>query len=150
MRFESDRMTNLVLSDEVVGPEREVVLEERRMRVENDPAAQLDEAMQASLFARHPYGAPDHRLDHEIEDLSRDDALAYYKRFYTPENAILIVAGDVSAEEVRRLAGQTYGRIPARAAPPRRAARRSRRRAPSVSSRSPTKRSSSRPMSASS
>ena len=58
MRFESDRMTNLVLSDEVVGPEREVVLEERRMRVDNDPGAQLDETLQATLFAHHPYGTP--------------------------------------------------------------------------------------------
>ena len=114
-------MTNLLLSDEVVGPEREVVLEERRMRVENDPAAQLDEALQASLFARHPYGTPIIGWTHEIEDLSRDDALAYYKRFYTPENAILVVAGDVSADEVRRIAADTYGSIPARAAPPLRA-----------------------------
>ncbi|ARN79799.1 M16 family metallopeptidase [Methylocystis bryophila] len=120
MRFESDRMTNLVLSDEVVDPEREVVLEERRMRVENDPAAQLDEALQSALFARHPYGAPIIGWTHEIEDLSRDDALAYYRRFYTPENAILIVAGDVSPEDVRRLAEESYGRIPAREAAPRR------------------------------
>jgi zinc protease len=120
MRFESDRMTNLLLSDEVVLPEREVVLEERRMRVENDPAAQLDEALQASLFARHPYGTPIIGWTHEIEGLSRDDALAYYRRFYTPENAILIVAGDITAEEVRRLAEETYGRIQARDAAPRR------------------------------
>jgi zinc protease len=120
MRFEADRMTNLVLSDEVVGPEREVVLEERRMRVDNDPGAQLDEALQATLFAHHPYGTPIIGWNHEIEELSREDALAYYTRFYTPENAILIVAGDVDAREVEALAARTYGKIPARAQAPSR------------------------------
>ena len=120
MRFEADRMTNLVLSDEVVGPEREVVLEERRMRVDNDPGAQLDETLQATLFAHHPYGTPIIGWNHEIEELSREDALAYYTRFYTPENAILIVAGDVDAGDVEALAAQTYGKIPARAQAPSR------------------------------
>jgi zinc protease len=120
MRFEADRMTNLALSDEVVGPEREVVLEERRMRVDNDPGAQLDETLQATLFAHHPYGTPIIGWNHEIEELSREDALAYYTRFYTPENAILIVAGDVEAQEVETLAAQTYGKIPARAQAPSR------------------------------
>lgn len=114
MEFEADRMTNLVLSDEVVGPEREVVLEERRMRTENDPSAQLDEAVQAALFPHHPYGTPIIGWAHEIETLGREDALHYYHRFYTPENAILIVAGDVDFETVRDLAEKTYGRIQAR------------------------------------
>jgi zinc protease len=120
MAFEADRMTNLVLTDEVVGPERDVVLEERRMRTENDPAAQLDEAVQAALFAHHPYGTPIIGWGHEIESLGREDALAYYHRFYTPENAILIVAGDVEPEDVLALAEQTYGRIPAGADAPER------------------------------
>ncbi|WP_163594546.1 M16 family metallopeptidase, partial [Klebsiella variicola] len=58
MAFEADRMTGLVLDDAVVAPERDVVLEERRMRVETDPSAQLSEAMAASLFVHHPYGIP--------------------------------------------------------------------------------------------
>ncbi len=120
MRFEADRMTNLLLNDDVVGPEREVVLEERRMRVDNDPSAQLDETLQAVLFAHHPYGTPIIGWNHEIEELSREDALAYYTRFYTPENAILIVAGDVDAQTVEALAAQTYGKIPARAQAPTR------------------------------
>jgi zinc protease len=120
MRFEADRMTNLLLNDDVVGPEREVVLEERRMRVDNDPSAQLDETLQAVLFAHHPYGTPIIGWNHEIEELSREDALAYYTRFYTPENAILIVAGDVDAQTVKALAAQTYGKIPARAQAPTR------------------------------
>ncbi len=121
MAFEADRMRNLVLTDEVVGPERDVVLEERRMRTDSDPSAQLDEAVQAALFAHHPYGTPIIGWNHEIERLDREHALAYYSRFYTPENAILIVAGDVEASEVERFAKETYGKIPARAEPPRRA-----------------------------
>jgi zinc protease len=120
MQFEADRMRNLVLTDEVVTPERDVVLEERRMRTDNDPAAQLDEAVQAALFAHHPYGTPIIGWQHEIESLDRHDALAYYDRFYTPENAILIVAGDIEADDVLRLAKETYGQIPARAEGPRR------------------------------
>jgi zinc protease len=111
MMFEADRMTNLLLDEAVVGPERDVVLEERRMRVETDPAAQLSEAMAASLFVHHPYGIPIIGWMHEIECLNREHALGYYRRFYTPENAILVVAGDVTEEEVRRLAEETYGRI---------------------------------------
>ncbi|MGJ0427107.1 M16 family metallopeptidase [Methylocystis sp.] len=121
MAFEADRMRNLVLTDEVVDPERDVVLEERRMRTDSDPSAQLDEAVQAALFAHHPYGIPIIGWYHEIEGLDRQHALAYYQRFYTPENAILIVAGDVEADEVERIAKDTYGKIPAQAAPPRRA-----------------------------
>jgi zinc protease len=111
MAFEADRMTGLVLDEAVVGPERDVVLEERRMRVETDPAAQLSEAMAASLFVHHPYGTPIIGWMHEIEGLNREHALTYYRRFYTPENAILVVAGDVSPDEVRRLAADSYGRV---------------------------------------
>ncbi|WP_407528695.1 M16 family metallopeptidase [Methylobacterium oryzisoli] len=118
MEFEADRMTGLVLDDAVVAPERDVVLEERRMRVETDPSAQLSEAMAASLFVHHPYGIPIIGWMHEIEDLNRTHALAYYERFYTPENAILVVAGDVTVDEVRRLAEETYGRVAPRGARP--------------------------------
>jgi zinc protease len=111
MEFEADRMTGLVLDEAVVAPERDVVLEERRMRVETDPAAQLSEAMAAALFVRHPYGTPIIGWMHEIEGLNREHALAYYRRFYTPENAILVVAGDVGPDEVRRLAEDSYGRV---------------------------------------
>lgn len=120
MEFEADRMTGLVLSDEIVDPERDVVLEERRMRTDTDPSAQLGEAVAASLFAHHPYGTPIIGWMHEIEGLNREDALAYYRRFYTPENAILIVAGDVEPEDVRQLAEKTYGQIPARGEAPKR------------------------------
>ena len=114
MEFESDRMTNLLLDESVIAPERDVVLEERRMRVETDPSAQLSEAMAAALFVHHPYGIPIIGWMHEIEGLNREHALDYYHRFYTPENAILVVAGDVTPDEVRRLGEKTYGRVAAR------------------------------------
>jgi zinc protease len=120
MEFEADRMTGLALTDEVVAPEREVVMEERRMHCDADPGAQLNEAVQATLFTHHPYGVPIIGWSHEIEGLSRVDALDYYHRFYTPENAILIVAGDVEADEVRRLAALSYGKIKPRGEPPQR------------------------------
>jgi zinc protease len=118
MEFEADRMTGLVLTDDVVTPERDVVLEERRMHCDTDPGAQLGEAVQATLFTHHPYGVPIIGWGHEIAGLDREDALAYYRRFYTPENAILVVAGDAEPDEALRLAEATYGRAPARGARP--------------------------------
>ncbi|MGC2128359.1 MAG: pitrilysin family protein [Methylovirgula sp.] len=120
MEYEADRMSNLVLTDGVVAPEREVVLEERRMRTDSDPADLLSEAVQAALFTRHPYGSPVIGWQSDIEGLGRADALAYYERFYTPENAILVVAGDVEPAAVIDLAGSVYGRIPARGEAPKR------------------------------
>jgi zinc protease len=112
MEFESDRMTNLVLTDDVVKPELQVILEERNMRVENNVNARLTEQMEAALYLNHPYGRPVIGWRHEMEQLTRDDALEFYKRFYTPNNAILIIAGDVTADEVKKLAEETYGKVP--------------------------------------
>src|SRR5262245_3796271 len=111
MEFEADRMTGLVLTDDVVKPELQVVLEEQNMRVANNPAARLSEQVDAALYLNHPYGRPIIGWRQEIEKLTRDDALEFYKRFYTPNNAILIVAGDVTAEEVKKLAEETYGKV---------------------------------------
>ncbi len=120
MDYEADRMQNLVLTDEVVAPERDVVLEERRMHTDADPSDLLSEAVQSALFTRHPYGLPVIGWADDIAGLGRTDALDYYQRFYTPENAILIVAGDVEPEEVVALAGEVYGAIPARGEAPKR------------------------------
>lgn len=120
MNYEADRMKNLVLSDEVVAPERDVVLEERRMRTDSDPSDLLNEAVQAALYTHHPYGKPIIGWSHEIETLDRQDAFAYYDRFYTPENAILVVAGDVEPDEVLALAEDVYGKIQAHGEAPRR------------------------------
>ena len=115
MALEADRITGLVLTDEVVKPELNVVLEEQNMRVANNPVGRLGEQMDAALYLNHPYGRPAIGWRHEIEKLSRDDALAFYRRFYTPNNAVVIVAGDVTAEEVKADAEATYGKIAARA-----------------------------------
>src|SRR5947208_5438982 len=112
MEFEADRMTGLILRDENVLPERDVVLEEFNMRVANNPEARLTEQMMAALYLNHPYGRPVIGWRHEIEELNREEALAFYRRFYTPNNAILVIAGDVTADAVRTLVEETYGKVP--------------------------------------
>jgi zinc protease len=113
MEFEADRMTGLILQDENVLPERDVVLEEFNMRVANNPGARLTEQMMAALYLNHPYGRPVIGWRHEIEKLGREDALAFYKRFYAPNNATLIIAGDVEAKEVRPMVERTFGEVAA-------------------------------------
>ncbi|MEM9632813.1 MAG: pitrilysin family protein [Pseudomonadota bacterium] len=117
MKLEADRMENLVLTDEVVAPERDVVLEERRMRVDSEPGSRLREALNAITFVNHPYGSPVIGWQNEIEALNKDSAIAFYDRFYTPNNAVVVIAGDVDVETVRKLAADTYGKIARRAEP---------------------------------
>jgi zinc protease len=113
MEFEADRMTGLILKDENVLPERDVVLEEFNMRVANNPEARLTEQIMAALYLNHPYGRPVIGWHQEIEKLDREDALAFYRRFYAPNNAILVIAGDVDAAEVRPMVERTFGAVPA-------------------------------------
>ncbi|WP_425114225.1 M16 family metallopeptidase [Bradyrhizobium sp.] len=113
MEFEADRMTGLVLKDENVLPERDVVLEEYNMRVANNPEARLGEQIMAALYLNHPYGRPTIGWHQEIEKLTREEALAFYKRFYAPNNAILVIAGDTDVNEVRPMAEQTFGKVAA-------------------------------------
>jgi zinc protease len=115
MAFEADRITGLVLTDAVVRPELNVVLEEQNMRVANNPNGRLAEQMNAALYLNHPYGRPVIGWRPEIESLSRDEALAFYRRFYTPNNTIVVVAGDVTPEEVKADAEETYGKVAPRA-----------------------------------
>jgi zinc protease len=117
MEFEADRMANLVLTDEAVLPERDVILEERRSRIDNDPGSQLGEAVGAALYQNSRYGIPTIGWEHEMAKLTREDAIAWYDRYYTPNNAILIVAGDVTEAEVRQLAEATYGKVARRSEP---------------------------------
>ncbi|POF34675.1 zinc protease [Roseibium marinum] len=117
MELEADRMENLVLSDAVVSPERDVVLEERRMRVDSNPGSRLREALNAITFVNHPYGSPVIGWQSEIEALNKDAAIAFYDRFYTPNNAVVVIAGDVGIDDVRRLAADTYGKVTRRAEP---------------------------------
>src|SRR4051812_5859424 len=115
MEFEADRMTGLVLKDENVLPERDVVLEEYNMRVANNPEARLGEQIMAALYVNNPYGRPIIGWHPEIEKLTREDALAFYKRFYAPNNAILVIAGDTDVNEIRPMVEQTFAKVPAQA-----------------------------------
>ncbi len=119
MRLEADRMTGLRLNDAVVLPERDVILEERRTRVDNDPAALLREQLMATLFQNGSYRIPTIGWEAEIRRLGTADALAFYRDWYAPNNAILIVAGDVETAEVRRLAEAEFGKLAARPVPAR-------------------------------
>src|ERR1041385_2779246 len=120
MEFEADRMTGLILKDENVLPERDVVLEEFNMRVANNPDARLSEQIMAALYLNHPYGRPIIGWRQEIEKLDREDALAFYKRFYAPNNAILVIAGDTDVNEVHPLVEKNFAGIPAQPAIPAR------------------------------
>lgn len=111
MSFEADRMRNLVLTDAVIGPERDVILEERNMRVENDPSALLQEEMSATLYQNHPYRIPVIGWQQEIAALNRTDATDFYNHYYAPNNAVLVVAGDVDLDGVKALAEKTYGKV---------------------------------------
>jgi zinc protease len=111
-------MVNLVIDDAALIPERQVILEERRLRTDSSPGARLGEAMDAALFENSHYGIPVIGWEHEMATLDRQDALAQYARYYMPNNAVLVVAGDVTPEEVRKLADSTYGKIARRADPP--------------------------------
>ncbi|MFV3128092.1 M16 family metallopeptidase [Niveispirillum sp. KHB5.9] len=111
MGMEADRMVNLRLTDDIVLPERKVIQEERRQRTENEPASRLYEQLYSLLFVHHPYGTPIIGWMHEIEQLTTQDALDFYKRHYAPNNAILVVAGDITAADLKPLAEKTYGKI---------------------------------------
>lgn len=112
MEMEADRMTNLTLTEDQVRSERQVVLEERHQRIDNNPGAILSERAGAVQFLNHPYRRPIIGWEHELAALKRPEVLEFYKRWYAPNNAILIVAGDITAEEVRPLAEKYYGVIP--------------------------------------
>jgi zinc protease len=112
MSMEADRMTGLKLTDAVVMPERDVIIEERRERTDNEPGAQLQEMMNAALFLNHPYRLPVIGWLQEMQKYTTKDAVDFYHRFYAPNNAILVVAGDVTLDQVKRLAEQDFGSLP--------------------------------------
>ena len=115
MKLEADRMTGLRLAEDQVKTERDVILEERNQRTDSSPGALLGEQMRAAQYLNHPYGIPIIGWRHEMEALSRQDALDFYRAHYAPNNAILVVAGDVTPKQVRGLAETHYGPIPASA-----------------------------------
>jgi zinc protease len=121
MEMEADRMVNLSLTPEEVDTERQVILEERNQRTENEPGALFAEQRIAAQYLNHPYGIPIIGWRHEMEGLTLEDAKEFYRRYYAPNNAILIVAGDVEPEAVRELAERHFGPIPANPDLPERA-----------------------------
>jgi zinc protease len=112
VEFEADRMTGLQLTDDVVLPERNVILEEQNQRIGNNPRARLGEQIDAALYLNNPYGKPVIGWRHEMEELSRDDAIGFYRRFYAPNNAVVVIAGDVDPAKARALVEETYGKVP--------------------------------------
>ncbi|MBI3677223.1 MAG: insulinase family protein [Proteobacteria bacterium] len=119
MGLEADRIANLDLSDENVRTERDVVMEERRMRTDNDPQALLVEQMHAALHLSHPYGRPVIGWPDDIRRIGRTEARDFYLHHYAPNNAVLIVAGDVTKEDVRTAAEAEFGKVQARDLTPR-------------------------------
>ncbi|MBI3446985.1 MAG: insulinase family protein [Magnetospirillum sp.] len=119
MKMEADRMKNLVLDEANFRTELAVVREERRSRTDSNPAALLYEQMEAALYLNSPYHRPVIGWDSEIAALSLDDALAFYRRWYAPNNAILVIAGDVTAASIRPLAEKYYGTLERADTPPR-------------------------------
>ena len=119
MELEADRMTGLVLTDGIIQPERQVVIEERRSRTESSPRALLSEQVTAATFSNHPYRLPIIGWEHEISALTREEIIDFYETWYAPNNAVLVVSGDVTPELVRALAETHYGPIPAKQLQPR-------------------------------
>lgn len=112
MQMEADRMVNLELTEENVRTEREVILEERNQRVENDPGALSREQQSAALYMNHPYGVPVIGWKHEMAELDLEDAFDFYQQHYGPNNAVVVVAGDVIPDDVLALAEEYYGPVP--------------------------------------
>ncbi|OCX65800.1 zinc protease [Thioclava sp. SK-1] len=120
MKMEADRMRDLQISPDDWQTEREVILEERAQRTDSDPRALFAEQRNAAQYLNSPYGTPIIGWRQEMEQLTRDDAIAWYQRYYAPNNAVLVVAGDVTPEQVKTLAEQYYGPLaPSDNLPPR-------------------------------
>jgi zinc protease len=119
MRMEADRMKNLTLKEDEVASERQVIIEERRQRVDNQPQAKFREQLMSAVFVNHPYGTPVIGWLHEMKQLTQEQAFDYYDTWYAPNNAILIVSGDVTAAQLKPLAKKYYGAIPPQTIPDR-------------------------------
>lgn len=111
MGMEADRMANLRMTEDEVLTERDVVVEERLSRIENEPAALLGERLDLARWVTHPYRNPVIGWAHELKTLTRQDALDFYKAWYAPNNAVVVISGDVTVDEVRPLAERTYGKV---------------------------------------
>ncbi|WP_136683255.1 M16 family metallopeptidase [Falsirhodobacter xinxiangensis] len=111
LSMEADRMRNLTLSEDIVANERNVVLEERSQRVDSDPSSIFSEQQRAAQFLNSPYGIPIIGWRAEMEQMDRDDALRFYRTYYAPNNAVLVVAGDVTPDAVLEMAKKHFGKL---------------------------------------
>ncbi len=114
MQMEADRMAHLNLTDDIIEKERNVVIEERKQRLENNPFGRFFERLNTLLYTNHPYSIPTIGWLHEIESYTKADVIDFYKKWYAPNNAILVVSGDVTLQHVKELAQSTYGTLPPR------------------------------------
>ena len=113
MKMEADRMQNLVITEEEFKKEINVVMEERRWRTDDKPKAQVNELFNSLIFRAHPYGRPIVGWMNDLENMTYEDAIEWYKMWYSPSNALLVIAGDVDTKEVFAKARKYFGKIPA-------------------------------------
>ena len=116
--LESDRLANLVLDEKGLEAERQIVMEERRMRTSDNPASDLWEQLSAAAYTAHPYGWPVVGFQHDLEAITLDSVKKYRQIYYAPGNAILVIAGDVTPETLVPKIKATFGAIPAGPAVP--------------------------------
>ncbi|MEQ1662786.1 MAG: pitrilysin family protein [Thiobacillus sp.] len=119
MKLEADRMANLIISDELFAKEIQVVMEERRLRTDDQPQAIVYERLMATAYQTHPYRRPIIGWMDDLQHMTAQDARDWYTRWYAPNNATLVVAGDVKADEVIALAKRYFGGIPSKPLPSR-------------------------------
>lgn len=119
LALEADRMANLALAPDEVITERDVIIEERRQRVDSNPGARLGEQMSAARYRNHPYGIPIIGWEHEVASLTIDELADFYETWYAPNNAVVVISGDVTVDEVRPMIEEAYGGIEARPLPER-------------------------------
>jgi zinc protease len=119
MEMEADRMRNIDLSEEAVKTERDVILAERKQVVDSDVTRQFAEQMAATLYQNHPYSIPIIGWMHEMEGLNRQDALSFYQTYYAPNNAIVVISGDITLKDAKELAQKYYGHLQPSTLPPR-------------------------------
>lgn len=119
MDMEADRMANLTIDEVQAKPELDVVLAERRQRTDDNPDGRFNEKFSQKIYGKHPFGRPIIGWKQEVSQMNAALAKTFYDRWYAPNNALLVVAGDVEPEAVRALAEERFGKVPAKVLPVR-------------------------------